>query len=252
MLSLLLACATPSPEGVSQTPAQPSEAPSPEAAPESDLARALYALGPQGAAARTLLWMQEMGFSPDQSAAFCAHSAQVHQLWQGQEAHGQDLAHQAALAPTLAELEQALLAGPLSQAEQTAYAQALHAAGPPPLQGRADAVRQSLQIATQLWPSLGPEQQSRVGSGLFLLRALDRGQASTPPALPEPWQDGDFSTLRRSTPQPELGIAGLFALEDGDPVSALSTTDRQIVLAMVLAHPGSPSACEAMARPPAP
>lgn len=191
-----------------------------------------------------------MAFTPDQSAAFCAHSDQVHRLWQALESG--EAAHVSALAPTLGELEQALIAGPLSEAVQSSYAQALHAAGPGTLQDRADAVRESLRSATELWAILGPEQQVELGSGIFLLRALDRGQASTPPVLPEPWQDGDFSTLRRSTPQPELGIAGLFALEDGDPISALSITDRQIVLAMVLAHPGSRSACEAMAPPPAP
>lgn len=251
MLSLLLACATPSPEGAASAPGPGSEPAHAASLTESDLTRALYALGPQAAAARTLLWLNALAFTPDQREAFCAHSAEIHSLWRALESHDVGAAQHAELATALQALERELVAGPLSPEVQASYAQAL-SPSVDPLQARADTVRASLAVANQLWPNLSTTQQGQLGSGVFLLRALDTGASSTPRVLPEPWRDGDFSTLRRSTPQPELGIDGLFTLEDGDPISALSTTDRQIVLAMVLAHPGSQSACEAMAPPPTP
>jgi hypothetical protein len=247
MLLLLLACATQAPETPAQGPVQSIPAGG-ERAPQSSLARSLYALGPQANTARSLLWMQEMALSPTQRQALCAHSAQAKTLWTSHDAQLRDLEaeRQAALLPILQPLEEQLRSGPLSAQAAQAQAKALDELElPDPLALRSDTVRATLALADDLWPTLNPEQQSEMGSALFLLRDLDSGTRSTPPALPEPWTDGDFSTLRRSTPSQDPSISALFALEDGDPISALSQGDRQILLALLLTHPGTHSACEA-------
>jgi hypothetical protein len=253
MLLLLLACATPAPESA---PA-PSQEAQPVAQKQSHLARSLYALGPevapQAGRTRSLLWIREMQLQPAQVQALCDHSAQSQALWERHDAQLQSLKDQnaEALEPVLAPLEHQLLTGSITPEEARIHAQALDAlALPDPLTLRGDTVRASVALAESLWPTLSGAQQGAMGSALFLLRDLDPGTRSTPPALPEPWSDGDFSTLRRSTPSADPSISALFELEDGNPISALSTSDHQILLAMVLLHPSTQSACEAMAPAP--
>ncbi|MFT5582739.1 MAG: hypothetical protein ACI9VR_000315 [Cognaticolwellia sp.] len=248
MLLLLLACATPAPETLPLGPVQPT--PTAEHSPaQSSLARSLYALGPQANTARSLLWMTEMALEPPQIRVLCDKCAQAQALWSSHDAQlqGLEAKRQAALGPLLQSLEQQLLAGPLSPDAARSHAQALNALElPDPLALRSDTVRATLALAQTLWPVLNAAQQSDMGSALFLLRDLDSGTRSTPPALPEPWTDGDFSTLRRSTPSKDPSISALFELENGDPTSTLSQSDHEIMLALLLTHPGTQAACQAM------
>lgn len=221
---------------------------------QSHLARSLYAvdpkMGPQAGRTRSLLWIREMQLEPKQVQALCDHSAQSQALWEHHDAQLQSLETESAasLQPVLAPLEHQLLAGPITPEQAKAHAQALDALALPDLLAlHSDTVRASLALAESLWPTLSGEQQGAMGSALFLLRDLDSGTRSTPSALPEPWKDGDFSTLRRSTPSANPSISALFELEDGNPISALSTSDHQVLLAMVLVHPSTESACLAMA-----
>ena len=251
MLLLLLACAIPAPETLPQGPTQPKPA-AEQSAQQSSLARSLYALGPRADTARSLLWMREMALEPTQIHSLCHASLQARALWNSHDAQLQDveaLRHEA-IGAVLEPLEQQLLQGPTTPEAATSYGQALDALDlPQPLALRGDTVRATLTLAEALWSVLSTEQQGEMGSALFLLRNLDSGTRSTPPALPEPWTDSDFSTLRRSTPSQDPSISALFKLEDGDPVSALSQTDRQILLALVLIHPGTQAACQAMTPP---
>ena len=243
----LLACA--------REPSSTVEVPPDAPAPQPPLAEALYGgeLGPQaeplGDRVRILLWLRGMALSPEGLEALRVASLRVRaaeaRAEAAREALGQDEA--ARLQPTYAALARDLARGALTETTAAPYAAALaeaHKDLPDPRRARADWVRLALDEADAYAATLNEAQRAGMAGALFFLRR--RVSADLTPdlyrdLLGDPWQAGDFATLRRSRSgaQDHLDVGGLYTLDGGeqDLLGNLDGLKLSVLLAVALAHP---------------
>lgn len=255
-VALLLACGAGSPDAPEADPAP---------APPRPLAEVLYAgeLGasarPAGDRVRMVVWLQHLDPSPEQLRSLRDQGRAVQALHADAQARIDAIAEaeRAALEPLYAELQEALLAGPVDAA---AWAERIEAARPAedPRRVRVETVDATLAAADAVLAEWSTEQLESLGDALFVLRpALSPGMAPAAyqGVLGRPWDPGDFATLRRSAspadPDP-LDPGALFTLEQGERsvVEGLGREQAAVLLALVLAHPALPPACDAMLGPP--
>lgn len=258
LLPLLAACDPGLPAAPEATDPLEDAAPSP-------LAEQLYGgeLGADAKAAgdrvRLLIWLRRMALAPDQLRAFrdAGAALQAAQAITEERVAAAGAAEWDRLRGPYGEMAAALAAGEPDDDALERWSAALDEAqtaraDPRVLQMRL--VDRSLELAHDLLGQLDPAQQREVVNALFLLRE-QVGVGVAPDAwrdlMGDPWPDGDFSTLRRSASPPDmdhLDVGGLWTLDAGATraSSAVSGLKLQAVLALALAHPGLPGACEVL------
>lgn len=244
----LLSCGAP--------PAPPDPSPTPDiAAPAPPLAEALYGgeLGeqaePLGDRVRILLWLRQMELSPEQlealrRASLAVRAAQADAV----AARGQMGAQEAErLRPPYEALAMTLATGRPTDAEAARLAAEITAARqglPDPRKARADWIRGALDAANAWAATLSEDQRRGMAASLFFLRK--RVSAELTPdlytdLLGQPWQAGDFASLRRSQSgqQAPLDVGALFTLEGGrtDLIENLDGLKLDVLVAIALAHP---------------
>lgn len=245
LLAVLVACrgAPPAPE--------PSAALQP--APTPPLAEALYGgeLGaqaePLGDRVRILLWLRELDLSPEALEDLRKASVRV----RAAEARAQaaraamGVEEQARVQPTYEALARQLATGLPTDPQASAEAITKARIGlPDPRKARADWVRGALDEAALWVSSLDERQREGMASALFFLRrkvSADLTPELYRDLLGDPWQAGDFASLRRSRSgqQDPLDVGGLFTLEGGgkDLLENLDGLKLEVLVAVALAHP---------------
>jgi len=217
----------------------------------------------QGDRIRLLVWLRSLALSTAELARLQEAATRVRAL---HDQLSSDLfaaagAEQTALSAPYAALEQALVAGDLSDEALSAFSQQIEAArvglvDPRVRKARfADAVLEESQRVLDAWD---PAQRSGVADALFVLRD-SVGEGSTPEAfehlLGPAWKTEDFSTTRRSASPPAMGhldIGGLWTLDAGatDRSVRIQADQQLVILALVLAHPATEGACRALMETP--
>jgi hypothetical protein len=152
---------------------------------------------------------------------------------------------QARLPPTYASLARQLATGLPSQPQVDAEAITKARIGlPDPREARAAWVRGALDEAATWAATLDERQRKGMASALFFLRkkvSADLTPELYTDLLGDPWQAGDFASLRRSRSgqQDPLDVGGLFTLEGGgrDLLENLDGLKLEVLVAIALAHP---------------
>lgn len=234
--------------------AEQAAAPADEA-PAMPLAEALYAgeLGPQaeplGDRVRILLWLRSLELDATELEALRQASLRVRAAEAAaREARARTGAEEEArLRPVYEALARELAVGRPSRSEAKEAAAALVAARkglPDPRKARGEWVRGALDEASAWSATLDERQRAGMASALFFLRL--RVSADLTPELytdllGNPWQAGDFASLRRSRSgqQEHLDVGGLFTLEGGrqDLIGNLDGLKLDVLVAIALAHP---------------
>lgn len=250
----LCGCGAPTEEATPTPSALPSDAPA-RSAPTPPLAEALYGgeLGaqaePLGDRVRILLWLRGLNLNEAELAALREASLRVRAAEQAARATrltmGAD--EEARLRPTYEALARTLATGAPSDAEAAEAAAALTRARvglPDPRAARAQWIRGTLDEAAAWAGTLDEAQRAGMASALFFLRK--RVSADLTPELytdllGNPWQAGDFASLRRSrsAAQDHLDVGALFTLEGGgtDLTENLDGLKLEVLVAIALAHP---------------
>ena len=225
-------------------PAATADAP----APTPPLAEALYGgeLGddatPLGDRVRLLLWLRAMKLSPEAEAIAAREvvgAAELTALRAPYEALARDLASG--------------LPEDSAAADYAAQITAARAAGPDPRKARAAWIRGALDEAAAFSATLDELQRKGMAASLFLLRKRV-GAELTPELytdlLGNPWQAGDFASLRRSRSgeQGQLDMGALFTLEGGrtDLTENLDGLKLDVLVAIALSHPDLAGAVEVL------
>lgn len=244
LLAVLVACggAPPAPEPSALAPA-----------PTPPLAEALYGgeLGeqaePLGDRVRILLWLRTLDLSPDGLEALRQASLRVRAAEAAAEAARATMGADelTRLEPTYQALAIQLATGLPADPQAAAEAITKARSGlPDPRKARADWVRGALDEAETWTSTLDERQRKGMASALFFLRK--RVSADLTPELyrdllGDPWQAGDFASLRRSRSgqQDPLDVGGLFTLEGGgkDLLENLDGLKLEVLVAVALAHP---------------
>ena len=257
--------------GESQTPASPPEGArregptaAPAMPPAMPLTEALYAgeLGPQSAAAgdrvRILLWLR--GLELDEAALESMRQAalRVQAAEAAADAARVQMGEAEAerLKPIYEGLAAQLATGSPTEAEAAALADSLQQARaglPDPRRARAEWVQGALDEAEKWSSALDEHQRRGMANALFFLRrevSADARPGLLRELLGEPWQPGDFSSLRRSRSgeQGQLDVGGLFTLDGGsqDITENLDGLKLTTLVAIALSHPGLVPAIEVM------
>jgi hypothetical protein len=251
-VALLLACGAASPDAPTADPAPAAPRP---------LAEVLYAgeLGasarPAGDRVRMVVWLTHLDPNPEQLATLRDQGLAVQALHADAQARIDAIAEaeRVALEPLYAELQAELLTGTV---DADAWAARLEQARPPqdPRRVRVETVDATLSAADAVLAGWSTAQLESLGDALFVLRPeLSPGMAPAAyqGVLGRPWDPGDFATLRRSAspadPDP-LDPGALFTLEQGERsvIEGLGREQAAVILALVLAHPALPEACDAL------
>ncbi len=248
LLGWLCACGpAPSPE--------PAAAEALAPAPTPPLAEALYGgeLGdqaePLGDRVRVLVWLRALDLTPEELEALRQASLRVRAAEraarEARAATGAD--EQARLTPIYAELARTLASGSPSDAQASAASAALTEARrglPDPRAARAAWIRGALDEAERWAVTLDERQRAGMASALFFLRkkvSADLTPELYTDLLGQPWQAGDFASLRRSRSgaQEHLDVGALFTLEGGrtDLTENLDGLKLTVLVAVALAHP---------------
>lgn len=245
----LLACGAVAPppppdDGAADAPAQPPP-----------LAEALYggelgdAAGPLGDRVRILLWLRQMKLSDEgleslRQASLRVRAAEAAAVEARARTGADELAR---LSPAYEALARDLAAGLPDDATAARYAAEISAARtglPDPRKARADWIRGALDEADAWAATLDEDQRKAMAASLFFLR--ERVGAELTPQLytdllGNPWQAGDFASLRRSRSgeQGQLDVGALFTLEGGrtDLTENLDGLKLDVLVAIALSHP---------------
>lgn len=233
-------------------------------APTPPLAEALYAgeLGlaaePLGDRVRILLWLRSLELDAAELEALREASLRVRAAEaEARAARAATGAEELArLGPAYEALARALAAGRPGDAEAAAAAEAITRARvglPDPRAARAAWVRGALDEAARWAVTLDERQRAGMASALFFLRkrvSSDLTPELYTDLLGNPWQAGDFASLRRSRSgeQEHLDPGALFTLEGGgtDLTENLDGLKLEVLVAVALAHPGLAPAVEVL------
>ena len=239
-------------------PAATADAP----APTPPLAGALYGgeLGddatPLGDRVRLLLWLRTMKLSPEglealRSASHRVRAAEAEAVAAREVVGAAELTALRAPYEALARDLASGLPEDSAAADYAAQITAARAAGPDPRKARAAWIRGALDEAAAFSATLDEPQRKGMASSLFLLRKRV-GAELTPELytdlLGNPWQAGDFASLRRSRSgeQGQLDVGALFTLEGGrtDLTENLDGLKLDVLVAIALSHPDLAGAVE--------
>lgn len=233
-------------------------------APTPPLAEALYggelgdAAAPLGDRARILLWLRGVKLSAEgleamRQASLRVRAAEARAVLTRQEMGAAELERLRAPYEALA---RALATGEPGDAEAAALAAQITAARaglPDPRKARADWIRGALDEAAAFAATLDEPQRKAMAASLFFLR--ERVGAELTPELytdllGNPWQDGDFASLRRSRSgeQAQLDVGALFTLEGGrtDLTENLDGLKLDVLVAVALSTPDLAGAIEVL------
>lgn len=197
------------------------------------LAEALYGVdqpSPEVERLKVLLWLRSLELAEAQLRDFRGASVTLREaLVQRDEALASLKEEQAqAQAPLVEELERRVLSGDEVGAVE------LPSLDPRPV--LTAYVLTALDQGQQLVDGLGPEQRPAMANALFLLRPRLSPQEHRG-LLGNPWADGDFATMRRSSSgdQDALDPGGLFTLDQGQSHLTAELDDERLVVLVALA-----------------